>query len=218
MQSERTSWLHHAGALLIAGLGCGGVLALVLMMNVRQENKTKQVKSTKLELVYQPPRRRPPVRRKVRRRQRRVQRQMRAPQAPLPQVGAALSGVNFGIPSLASTGLDQASDQLLGQTKSLNKLVMTEKSVDTPPRAVSRVVPRYPARARSQNITGYVTMRLLIGTQGEVVEAEVTNAQPPGTFDQVALTAIQQWRFTPAMYKGTPVRVRATQTLRFKLQ
>ncbi|MCB9641434.1 MAG: energy transducer TonB [Myxococcales bacterium] len=136
----------------------------------------------------------------------------------MPQLSAALSGFSFGIPGLAATGLEGASDRLVGQAADASKLVMTEDSVDTPPRAVHRVAAAYPARARARNVTGYVKLRLLIGADGSVLEADVVEAQPTGVFEQAALQAVRQWRFSPAMYKGKAVKLRATQMIQFTLE
>lgn len=215
--NQSIAWMRHVSAVFFSLIGCGGVLVLVLLMNVRPEKKVKKIKSTKMEFVYQPPPRRKPRKRKVKRRRRQIRRQMKAPRAPMPRIASSLSGVDFGLPSFGSTGIDDASDQLLGQTKNLNKLVMTANSVDKPPEAVYRAKPKYPPRAIAQSITGFVTMELLISAQGEVEEAQVANSNPPGIFDQSAISAIKQWRYTPAMYKGTPVKIRAKQTLKFNL-
>jgi protein TonB len=36
--------------------------------------------------------------------------------------------------------------------------------------------------------------------------------------DQAAIDAVQQWRYTPSVYRGRPVSVLMTITLRFTLQ
>lgn len=119
---------------------------------------------------------------------------------------------------LAATGLGQASDKLLGQTQNARDLVMTEKAVDQLPQATHRVVPKFPARARAKGITGFVRLRLLIGSDGQVLEVQVEDSKPKGTFDQVATAAVRQWRFKPATYKGQPVKIWASKTLRFELR
>ncbi len=209
------SWVRHGVGAFFALLGCFGVMTLLLVMNARVEKKDKKKAIKKLTFKYQP-RRRKPVRRRMRPKPRKV-RPRRARRAPLPRLAASLSNVDFGIPGLASTGLEQMSDKLLGQGGDAKNLVMTEKSVDKPPRAVQQVAPKYPPRAQAQSITGKVVLALLIGAQGDVQEVQVVSSEPPGVFDQAAIQAVRRWRFQPAMYKGSPVKVRAQQVLKFEL-
>lgn len=211
---KKNSWFRHIVALLVALGGCLGVMALLVVMNARDVTKSKKKSTKKLAFRFVPPRP-PPVRRKVQRKPRKA-RPKRAPRAPLPRLASSLSNVDFGIPSAVSTGLDDVSDKLLGKDGA-NGLVMTEKSVDRPPKAVHQVAPQYPPRARAKNIAGQVVMNLLIGAQGDVQDAKIVNATPSGIFDQSALQAVRQWRFQPAMYKGAPVVVRAQQVMKFQL-
>jgi len=133
---------------------------------------------------------------------------------PTPSLGAGLAGLSFGIPGLSGV-LDDTTDALLGE---VGDVVMTEDAVDVVPRAMQRVPAEYPSRARQQGITGYVTLSLLVGSDGSVSDVRVLESQPTGVFDAVALSAVRGWRFQPAMYEGRPVSVRARQTLRFELE
>jgi protein TonB len=138
------------------------------------------------------------------------------PAPPTPMLGAQLRGLDLGLGGPVGTGgLDAAKGKLL-ETGAAKSLVMTEESVDEPPRPISRRAPEYPPRAR-RGVTGQVTVSLLIGARGEVVDVKVLEAEPAGVFEDAALTAVRQWRFQPATYKGEPVRVWVRQTLRFKL-
>jgi protein TonB len=96
-------------------------------------------------------------------------------------------------------------------------MVMTEESVDVAPRPRERHAPAYPPRARAKGITGVVTLSLLIGADGRVERVKVLNAEPSGVFEQTAISAVEQWYFEPAFYKGERVKVWARQVLRFNL-
>ncbi|MGC6493822.1 MAG: energy transducer TonB [Myxococcota bacterium] len=133
---------------------------------------------------------------------------------PMPALTASLAGMSFGLPGFDGA-LDATGDALLGD---VGDVVMTEDSVDTPPVPKARVAPEYPTRARSRNITGYVTFSLLVGADGSLQDVRILDAQPPGVFEEVARSAIRQWRFDPATYEGRPVTTRARQTLRFELE
>jgi protein TonB len=142
----------------------------------------------------------------------------RAPRAPIPQLAVSLSGVSFGIPPIGSTKLDGAAEELLGDAETaLEDVVMNEHAVDVAPQAVSRRAPAYPPRARAEGVTGKVLLRLLIGLDGRVIEAEVVESAPQGVFDEAARAAVREWRFAPAQYRGQPVKVWARQRLSFEL-
>ena len=134
--------------------------------------------------------------------------------APLPNLGAALSGVDFGLPGLGDA-LADATDSLLGDVQDV---VMTEDAVDEVPKPVQRAAAPYPPRARAKGIEGFVSVSMLIDQSGAVKDLQVLEAQPPGVFDEVALAALRGWRFQPAMYEGRAVAVRVRQTLRFALE
>jgi protein TonB len=96
-------------------------------------------------------------------------------------------------------------------------LVMTDDTVDQPPRATFQAPMVYPPRARSQGVEGYVVLSLLIGLTGEIEQVEVVESYPEGTFDEAALAGVNQWRFDPALYQGQAVRAWARQRIRFDL-
>jgi TonB family protein len=84
------------------------------------------------------------------------------------------------------------------------------------PEVVAPAEPEYPAEARSQELTGEVTLELEISDQGEVTEATVT--QPAGHgFDEAALEAARRLRFSPAEIDGKPSAVRIEYRFTFTL-
>lgn len=158
-----------------------------------------------------PPPKPPPKRPKPK--PKKKERPRRAP-PPTPSLATGLAGLDFGLPGL-SGALDDATDALLGD---VGDVVMTEDAVDAAPRPLERVPADYPVRARAKNVTGHVTLSLLVEADGTVDDLKVLESQPPGVFDEAAMAAVRQWRFTPATYEGRPVSVRARQTLRFELE
>jgi len=92
---------------------------------------------------------------------------------------------------------------------------MSEGTVDSKPRVISRGPLEYPAAAAKKRIKGYVVVNLLIGKDGSVELAKVVASSPAGVFDQAALRGVRSWRFAPAKYKGNPVKVWAKQKVRF---
>jgi TonB family protein len=72
-----------------------------------------------------------------------------------------------------------------------------------------RVEPKYPVQAAAQRITGYVQAQFNIKPDGSVSEVKITKAEPADTFNQVAITALEQWTYQPSSngFKGAMVQL-----------
>jgi periplasmic protein TonB len=77
--------------------------------------------------------------------------------------------------------------------------------------------PKYPMRAMSRHIEGWVKIDVIINTTGAVTNAKVVGAQPPGIFDDVALDATEKCKFKPKIVNGIAVIQRGSKVSRFKL-
>ncbi|MGK2856727.1 MAG: TonB family protein [Thermoanaerobaculia bacterium] len=86
----------------------------------------------------------------------------------------------------------------------------------TQPQVVSRVNPSYPRAARDNGIEGVVVIRAIVRKDGRVDEAEILRDLPWG-LGETARVAVRKWRFLPATYKGEPIDVYYTVTVRFRL-
>ena len=82
----------------------------------------------------------------------------------------------------------------------------TAKEVDVHPRALTEIVPLYPAQATRNGQTGSVTLSLKLDETGAVQDVSVTDATPPGVFDQSALDAFHNAHFAPAYKAGRAVK------------
>jgi protein TonB len=136
-----------------------------------------------------------------------------APPPPLAELSSEVGGVDIPVPGLDDSELDQSAVDG-GADKDL---VMTDETVDTPPRPTEQVPMKYPSEAKRKGIQGYVTLSLLIGDDGHVQRVRVLESEPHGIFDEAASDAVRQWAFEPAQYKGQSVKVWARQTIRFAL-
>ena len=183
---------------LLVGLNLGGTDAPELQGRV----------SIALDAAPKPP----PPKKKERPRKSRPKKAAPSARAPLPNLGAGPGGLDLGLPNPGMGGMAQG---LLGD---VSDVIMTQDTVDAPPRAIAQAQPVYPTRARSKNIEGFVTFSLRVGLDGSVEEIRVLDAQPAGVFEQAGKTALLDWRFEPATYEGLPVATRMQQTLQFKLQ
>jgi TonB family protein len=77
--------------------------------------------------------------------------------------------------------------------------------------------PEYPERALSQRIAGSVTVEFIVTTTGETSDVRVVQAEPAGTFDRSAISAVKRWRYEPLVIDGVPREVPARTTIRFNL-
>ena len=135
------------------------------------------------------------------------------PKAPLPDLSSLLGGIEMDIPEFELGNIAGDPNELLGDIA--RNAAMSEGTVDTKPRVLSRSPMAYPASAMKKRIKGYVVVNLLIDTDGSIEAAKVLQSSPPGIFDAVALSGIRSWRFAPGKYKGRPVKVWAKQKIRF---
>lgn len=136
------------------------------------------------------------------------------PAPPMVSLDSSLSGIDFGLPGFSASDLSDLQDQLLGDTRDV---VMTDDSVDSPPRPTYQAPLQYPKTARSRGVEGYVVLSLLISATGEIEKVQVLESSPSGIFDDAALQGVRSWRFEPAQYQGRNVKVWARQRVRFDL-
>ena len=60
----------------------------------------------------------------------------------------------------------------------------------------------YPPEALRQGIEGQVVVRYDVTAKGNVTNAAVVGAAPPGVFEEAALRAVRSWRFRPSAKRG----------------
>lgn len=208
------TWKRHLIA--FGGMlgGCSAVFSFVLLMNAHTRPPPSEDKIAATAFEVKKEKKPKPKKREARPKPRR-QRHSSAKAAPRPALASSISSVAIAMPGFDSSQLGDLAESVVGaDTKNV---VMDEGSVDKPPKAVSRVAPSFPEKARQKGITGYVTLNLLIGISGEVERVRVLEAQPAGVFEEDAVASIQKWRFAPAEYQAEHVKVWAKQTLRFEL-
>ena len=90
--------------------------------------------------------------------------------------------------------------------------------LDAPLHNTVRVLPIYPKRALQRGREGHVTVEFDITARGTVVNEKVVEAVPPGVFDDAALEALRQYRYSPGHdnAQGTIVQ-RRREIFRFNL-
>ena len=83
-------------------------------------------------------------------------------------------------------------------------------------KAVSKPAPAYPAIAKAARASGSVTVQITVDENGRVVSAQAVSGHP--LLQQAAANAVRQWRFTPTLLSGQPVKVTGQVIVNFNLQ
>jgi protein TonB len=81
---------------------------------------------------------------------------------------------------------------------------------------ISSVQPAYPAMAKTEHISGTVTIDALIDANGRVTTMKVLSG--PTLLQEAAKDALKQWKYEPATLDGKTVPMHLTVTLQFRLQ
>ena len=209
---ERMRRLAWATGFMLAGtvLVIGTVVLINLFSGSLEETRSELGSQIALERRKPPPEpqmQKPKPKPKPRRAR-------RAPPNPLTGLDTSLSGVDMGLPGFSADDLGGLEGDLLGGNSGM---VMTDDTVDQPPRATYQAPMNYPPRARAKGTEGFVVFSLLIGITGEIEQVRIVESYPEGVFDEAATQGINQWRFEPAMYQGQAVRSWARQRIRFDL-
>jgi TonB family protein len=85
-----------------------------------------------------------------------------------------------------------------------------------PAQLIKSVPPVYPQMAKTQRISGNVTIDALIDASGNVAEVKVVSGPP--LLHRAALDAVKLWKYTPAQLDGSPTAIHLTVTVQFRTQ
>jgi protein TonB len=86
----------------------------------------------------------------------------------------------------------------------------------SPPKKLTHVTPIYPPIALAARKEGLVILEALIGEDGSVRDVRVLRPAP--LFEEAAIAAVRQWRFSPTLLNGGAVPVVMTVTVGFTLE
>jgi outer membrane biosynthesis protein TonB len=73
----------------------------------------------------------------------------------------------------------------------------------------------YPAMAKQANATGMVHVKLLVGSDGRVLEAHAVSG--PILLRSYAEKTILQWRYAPAVFNSHPIEATTYASLNFRM-
>jgi periplasmic protein TonB len=79
----------------------------------------------------------------------------------------------------------------------------------------NRVLPQYPAIARTARISGTIVLHAIIAKDGSV--QELTYVSGPPLLIKAAMDAVHEWRYRPTLLNGEPVEVETTIDVTFNL-
>jgi protein TonB len=82
-------------------------------------------------------------------------------------------------------------------------------------RFIRKVEPVYPDEAKAARIEGLVDIRVVIGSDGRVLQATRISGDP--VLATAAADAIRQWQYEPTLLNGNPVEVDTTVSVSFRL-
>jgi TonB family protein len=86
-----------------------------------------------------------------------------------------------------------------------------------PPRLLREVKAEYTDEARRRGITGDVVLEIVVKRDGSVGDVTILQGRGAG-LDQRAVSAVRQWRFSPARRRGEPVDVVVEVAVEFTLR
>ncbi|MBO6076962.1 MAG: TonB family protein [Fibrobacter sp.] len=109
-----------------------------------------------------------------------------------------------------------AGDGVAVGTGSMENVVYEAGEVDVQAQVLREIQPKFPEKAKRMGVSGYVKVLIVIDVYGDVAQAQVLTQEPAGYgFDNEALKAVRQWKFSPAQLGGFPVAQKATKEFRF---
>lgn len=83
-------------------------------------------------------------------------------------------------------------------------------------KAISKPAPVYPPIAKAARASGMVVVQITIDENGDVFSARAVSGHP--LLQQAAVNAVRQWKFSPTLLSGQPVKVAGLITVNFNLQ
>ena len=204
---------HYAYTLLFS-IGANLLMLCFLILANRSEEEDKQdTADDKRPIIIEeikPPK---PIKRFVNKL--RENRMPTRAQTTIPNLPSRFSSPEFALS-------DNPSDGLFGEIGGFveempTSFIFKEEAVDTPPKIIHSVLPKYPWSAEKRGDEGYVVFKLQLSKDGRIEKIRTIESVPSGIFDEEAKKAIRQYRFSPAMYHGKPVPVVCRQKLVFSL-
>jgi len=113
-----------------------------------------------------------------------------------PGTGGSLAG-DFAMPSIQTSGGALGTEDFVDFS-----------DLDQLPRPIGVSGLEFPRRLKKKKTSGRIVLLIKLDPEGHVMEAEVDSSDLPD-FDDVVLSQVRKWRFTPPTQRGQPVRAKA---------
>ena len=81
---------------------------------------------------------------------------------------------------------------------------------------IRKVVPEYPQLALKARVSGEVRLEVTLNEEGNVIDVKVLQGNPLLVAE--AIRAVRQWKYSPTLLNGEPVRVNSSVTVVFQLK
>ena len=82
------------------------------------------------------------------------------------------------------------------------------RELDVYPAPLAPFMGNYAGKATASRSYGYALLAIMLDATGTVIEVQLLEAEPTGSFEDDAVKAIASTRFTPALRNGHPVKTR----------
>jgi len=88
--------------------------------------------------------------------------------------------------------------------------------LEVKPQPLNNPVPKYPEIARKAGLEGVVIVKMLVDADGGIASTQILKSSGNALFDEAALSAARQSRFTPAKQRDKCVRVWVSRPFTFR--
>jgi TonB family protein len=124
--------------------------------------------------------------------------------------------VRNGVPVEAATPIDVEFNL---RTAELNELIANDMATRvgpgvSPPQVIHRIEPQYSGARAANKIPGAVILDAVVPEDGIPKIIRVIRSLD-WQLDEIAINAVKQWRFSPAMKDGSPIKVRMNVAVNF---
>ncbi len=126
--------------------------------------------------------------------------------------------LSLNLDNFALGGLKIGRSGLKQKHISNKNLIYTEEMVDKMPEIVSKGAIEYPEFAEEREIEGSVNIKILINEKGKVLKVVIVSADPQGIFDKSVTEGVLKWKFKPAEYKKSNVKIWLKEKIDFRIK
>lgn len=125
------------------------------------------------------------------------------PDVAVPGANEANNQINSAIPGVLSSAVLPPPPPAPAKTETSHRLRVATGVAEA--NLIRKVVPVYPALAKSARVQGTVEFTAIISRQGTIENLQLVRGHP--LLVQAAKDAVLQWRYRPTLLNGQPVEV-----------